>query len=70
MKSNNRFQLTLDNDDTKSLAELMWLVEKHTADCRCAICCQLAEDVRVDVLLKHPELGNIAHRFVERRFPF
>jgi hypothetical protein len=70
MKARSRLQLLSDSDGARSIAALMRAVEDHIADCRCAICCLLAGDVSVDVFLKHPELGSVARRFVERRFPF
>jgi hypothetical protein len=70
MKASSRFQLLSDNDEAEPIAALLRAVQDHAADCRCATCCLLAEDVDVDVFLKHPELGSVARRFVERRFPF
>lgn len=70
MKARSRLQLLSDSDGASSIAALMRTVQEHTADCRCATCCYLAEDVSVDVFLKHPELGSVARRFAERRFPF
>lgn len=70
MKARSRLQLLSVSDSARSIPALLRAVQDHAVDCRCVTCRLLAEDVSVDIFLKHPELGSVARRFVERRFPF